>query len=248
MEGIKVVIYGEPKTGKTTWLKTLLEDDRLYPVLLADCEGGVKSIRSVIQEIELDELGKKKSKFDVVRVRSIQDLQTVYDFLFKDRYEEERAYYKTIVLDSISEINDAVLSQICNNNLIGLKAKPIIPKFGEYADLNIRIDKFLTALRDIEDLNVIVTALPNPEYEQEGTNQRLVAVKPYLTGKLKDKLTAKFDAVLYMKANSKGERLFITAREGPIVAGLRVENSKFERNMPVASMPAKVVYDAIQGN
>src|SRR5262252_6723717 len=69
VDWLNILIYGDPGVGKT-WLAGTADDDpRTSPVLYLDCEGGVTTIRH-------------RRSIEVVRVRSIPQLESIYNTLF----------------------------------------------------------------------------------------------------------------------------------------------------------------------
>jgi len=78
-----VLLYGQPRTGKTVCASTAPRP------LFLDCEGGLLSI--------------KDRDVKAVRIRSIADLEAAYTWLEKHGKDEKREF-DTVVIDSITEL------------------------------------------------------------------------------------------------------------------------------------------------
>lgn len=83
-KGLKVLVYGQAGSGKTTLAKTLPK-----PVVLS-AEGGLLSL--------------KDDNISFIEIKSIGDLHEVYSWL------EGSDEFESVVLDSISEIAEVVLA------------------------------------------------------------------------------------------------------------------------------------------
>jgi len=95
---VNFLIYGEPKVGKTLFTATATEHPETSPVLLLDAEGGTTTIR-------------KYKQIDVVEVRTIEELNKKILDLQKAG-EDLRNYYKTVVIDNMTEVQELDLKVI----------------------------------------------------------------------------------------------------------------------------------------
>lgn len=189
MKKIKALIYGPAGRGKTTLARTVINDPYLEPLLLLSFEGGVRSaIGSVCNFIELDEIGKNPTSLDVYEIQQWSDFNTIYR-----RLEVAQHTYKTLFIDSLSELNAMALAEFSG----AAKAARTdfnavrIPQIQDYGKTNQVIDLLMRLFRDL-DMNVIFTA--GAEQEVNSATQRL-KYYPALTGKLKYKVSHVFDMV-----------------------------------------------------
>ena len=84
---VNMLVYGDPGVGKTVLAGSASEVEAMSPVLFIDVEGGTMSLRN------------KYPQVDVVRVASWSDMTSVYNDIASSTDS-----YKTIVLDSLTEI------------------------------------------------------------------------------------------------------------------------------------------------
>lgn len=172
---LKILVYGNPGSGKTYLVGTAPDDLRSSPTLLLDFEAGTLSIEG--------------KNVDVVRITSFKQFNEVYAFL------QTQKHYKMVVLDSGTETQKL--------NMYGIMAdmqalqphrdpdRPQIDDWGKSAE---QMRKLLRYLRDLP-LHVVVTALAQ-EYrdERDGT----IYCKPSMPGKLADEICGMFDLVGYL--------------------------------------------------
>lgn len=107
VEWVNLLIYGEAGAGKTYLAGSAADDPRTSPVLFLDVEGGVTTIRH-------------RKEIDVVPIRSMDQITKVYNDIFRS-IEDGRILYKTIVVDSLTELADLDMRIIMKN---AYSAKP----------------------------------------------------------------------------------------------------------------------------
>lgn len=200
-----ILIYGDSGTGKTTLAGSADEVPNMRPVLFVDIEGGTESLRHSYPSVE------------TVRVTSWKEMQQVYDVLHSGDHE-----YKTVVLDSLSEIQKFNMYTIMND----LTQKrpdldPDVPGMREWGKNLEQMRKFVRAFRDLE-MHTIFTALNMTDKDQK---TGLTTMKPMLSGKLANEVAAFLDIVAYyyVKQIGSGEdaefrRLLLTQKTDAQVA------------------------------
>lgn len=117
--GIKIVVFGASGTGKTTLISTLDSP------LIISAEGGLLSLKNL-------------KEMPYIEVKTIADLEEAYKFCASDSAKE----FKTICLDSISEISEIVLS-----NELKKAGKDPRKAYGEMNNIMISL------IRSFRDLN-----------------------------------------------------------------------------------------------
>jgi len=132
VNGVKVLVYGNTGTGKTRLCATAPT-----PLILS-AESGLLALRKVIKETGVD--------IHVIVIRCIQDLYDAYNQCLTQEY---RGYYKTICLDSISEIAEAVLAAELPNHKDPRKA---------YGEMQTTMTNVIRMFRDLEGYNVYFSA------------------------------------------------------------------------------------------
>ena len=160
-QGVKILVPGDPGVGKTVLASTTGE-----PTLLIDAEAGTMSIRNA-------------KHIKVFSVTSDEPLTQIFPVLEYLRTNNDQGF-RWVIIDSISELAEMVLTKEKANFKNGMKA------YGEMAD---KMIPFCKAFRDLEGMNVVMTAKLKDEKDPEsGTiehrasapGKQLSAQLPYL--------------------------------------------------------------------
>lgn len=238
---INALIYGESSVGKTT---------------LAGGADGVPEMRRVLfVDIEKGDLSLRKTDYrpDVVKVSKWQEIQRLHSALLADAGNPD-ARYKTVVIDSLSEVQDLCIKDIMANEPEG---EFTTPEWKHWNQNQVRMLRMLRMFRDLP-MNVIFTSLV-----KEAKNEKTGVVKllPDLPGKLAGKVPAIFDNVFYyyMKEVTIGEgdkkkrvnkRLLMTTMTPTIIAKNRGSDSlpQVIEVPPVSeAVTMKLIYEGILG-
>src|SRR4051794_26223814 len=90
-EWINVLIFGDPKVGKTRLVSTAQDHPDTSPLLLLDIEGGTITIRH-------------RKDIEVVTVRTIAEFQAKLNLLQQAAMGIEEFPYRTVAIDNMSEL------------------------------------------------------------------------------------------------------------------------------------------------
>jgi len=176
-----VLIYGEPGVGKTTFAATAPR-----PILWLEAEGGTNSISDT-------------EDIDIVRMSGLDSYREVLGFLHANPDK-----YKTVVIDSLSEVQAAVLTDIMRGvRLDDPTRDEFAPQFSEWGKLTGVMRQIVRAYRDLP-ANVIFTALTREDTDAVTARTK---VRPRLSPALAEEVPAFVDACLYLYASTpkKGE-------------------------------------------
>lgn len=178
---LNVMIYGEPGVGKTTFAATAPR-----PMLWLEAEGGTHSIADT-------------EGIDIVKVGGLETYRDVLKYLL-----ENPAKYKTVVIDSITETQAAILKEIMQNAAReDASRNEFMPQFAEWGQVTGQMRSIARAFRDLP-MHTIITALVREDTDDLTGRTR---IKPRLTPALAEELPAFMDACVYMYAATpkKGE-------------------------------------------
>lgn len=159
-KGLKVLAYGQAGCGKTTLSKTLPK-----PIVLS-AEGGLLSL--------------KDDNIPYIEINSMDDLHEAYEWVSKSKD------YESVVLDSISEIAEVVLSHEKKNNKDGRAA---------YGEMDTQLSEIIRAFRDLE-MHVLMTAKLEKQQDEMG---RMLYFPSLPGNKTAQKLPYFFDEVLALR-------------------------------------------------
>ena len=164
LNGVKKLVYGQAGVGKTTLIRTLPA-----PIILS-AEGGLLSLQD--------------SDIPYISVNSIAEIGEVYEWLLKS---DEARKFKSVALDSISEIAEVILSEEKRNSKDARAA---------YGSMNDRMSQLIRAFRDLPGRHVYFSA----KMEKVQTDTDALLFAPSMPGKsLTQSLPYFFDEVLALR-------------------------------------------------
>lgn len=179
---IKILVYGESGVGKTVFAASAPR-----PILWIESEGGTNSISD-------------PEGIDIVRVESLETYREALRFLRSD----EGKKYKTVVLDSFTETQAAVLKEI----MVAVAERDdnrdeFTPQFQEYQRLVGVMREIVRGFRDLP-MHVVITALTR-EDKDDMTGR--VTVRPRLSPAVANEIPGFMDVVgyMYMSTDKSGE-------------------------------------------
>jgi phage nucleotide-binding protein len=168
--GVKVLVYGQAGAGKTSLIKTLPS-----PIVLS-AEGGLLSI----QDADLP----------FIEIASMTDLQEAYTWLTSS---DEAKAYKSVALDSISEI-----AEVCLNT----EKKATKDPRQAYGAMQEQMADIIRAFRDLPGRHVYMSAKLEKTQDEMGR----VLYSPSMPGnKTGQALPYFFDEVLALRVEKDGD-------------------------------------------
>lgn len=163
---VKIMLHADSGVGKTHFIGTAGQHEETSPCLLIDCEGGVATLRGW-------------PNIDVKRIHTMDDLKKIFDEVAK----HNQGWYKTIALDSLSEIQDVDMRMVMHEAKMTAKNPDMVnvdvPSPREWGIGRNHVRIIVRAFRDLP-ANLIITTLTNT-IVKEGRPDRFV---PALPGKL----------------------------------------------------------------
>lgn len=182
-DGVKMLVYGAAGAGKTSLIPTLPS-----PVVLS-AEGGLLSIAG--------------ANIPFIEVKDIGTLQDAYTWL-KDSAEAKQ--YKSVCLDSISEVAEVVLANELRKNKDGRAA---------YGEMNSTMAELIRAFRDLPGKHVYMSAKLEKSQDEMGR----MLYGPSMPGKsLTQQLPYFFDFVFPLRverdAEGNTQRALMTDSDG----------------------------------
>ena len=179
--GVKCILHGPSGSGKTYSISTIPDPET---VLVLSAEAGLLSIKEAAGDV------------DAMVIANMDELREAYEYV----EGEKGARYKTIVLDSLSEIAQQVLSAEMANTKDGKK-----PDGRQvYGILFDKVVKLVKSFRDLPNKNVILLCQQEKVTDDGGRifygismpGKKLTQELPYLTDLV---------ACLRVRMNDEGE-------------------------------------------
>jgi hypothetical protein len=224
-EGMHSVLYGKPKTGKTSTC-----DDPKLNVLIADLEGGT----AVLSE------AKNVSR---VAIESFEDFKEFTNMVQRGYVEKEGDFdFDLVVIDSISRLQELIKDYVAKTYAPNRK-REIQGKFGAMADWGDLRDIMLSAVKVWHSMtkrgekSYHVMWIAHEATVKDELTEQAVATKIQLQGKdTADIVMAHVDAIFYMynKLDDDGniKRGILTKNYGIYQAGVR--QSKHKEPLPAS--------------
>jgi phage nucleotide-binding protein len=187
LDGVKLLVYGQAGAGKTSLIKTLPS-----PIVLS-AEGGLLSIAD--------------ADVPYVEIGSMEDLNEAYQWLVKSVEAKE---FKSVALDSISEVAEVVLSAEKKSTKDGRAA---------YGEMNTVMTELIRSFRDLPGRHVYMSAKLEKVQDEMGK----VLYGPSMPGKtLSQGLPYFFDEVLALRvekdADGNSQRALMCDSDGAWLA------------------------------
>lgn len=201
---VKMLIYGDAGAGKTVFASQSVDIERMRDVLFINAEAGTKSITES-EAVENHDL------IDFVSVQSYETFVQLYEWLLKHcnaRDAKDQAKldalaakygfpkgrkYRTVVVDSLSEIEQVNLSRIFGDDADDLIDAAEAADFRDYGQNRRLLHKVIRAFRNLP-MNVIFTCARDWDQDEK----KKYGYQPKLTGKLSKDVQFFMDIVGYL--------------------------------------------------
>lgn len=181
----KILIFGQPGTGKTVFGGSADEVPEYRKVLVLDIEGGTDPLATLYPNVE------------VAPITTFRQLVEVFRDLHGGNHD-----YGTVMIDSLSEGQERSLSTIVVNAVKeDSSIDPDAPQWGHYRKNTNQVRAIVRAYRDL-DMCVIFTA--TVAEEQDGDDGP-VRIKPQFTKKLQGGVPAQLGMVGYLNKRTRVE-------------------------------------------
>lgn len=182
LNGVKLLVYSQSGAGKTTLIKTLPS-----PIIIS-AESGLLSLEDC--------------DIPYIEVNDMASLKEAYEYVTSD----ECSQFKSIALDSISEIAEVVLAAEKKKSKDGRMA---------YGEMDTQVTEIIRAFRDIPNKHVYFTAKLEKQQDEMGR----VMYFPSLPGnKTAQKLPFFFDFVMALRierdADGNTQRALMVESDG----------------------------------
>lgn len=191
-----MLVHSPVGHGKTPLLGSACGDPRFMPALLADFEGGYRSIRSKVVTVDLDDLRELKDppidKIVRVRLTRWREIDEIYDVL-----EDADSPYKSFFADSLSEMHYLALEGVIEGDHRKEPAKYDLdqPQQSQYLRALSQMRKFVRYFRDLENMHTVLTATT---MDVEDARTRRGKAQPNLIGKFAQEGAGLVDWVGYL--------------------------------------------------
>jgi hypothetical protein len=172
-----ILLYGDPKRGKSWLAASASELADLSPVLFIDTEGGSSAIARDWPDVNVVD-GDTHEKLDII-----------INSLLSQEHQ-----YKTVVIDTLGVAMDRA------EKFFGDKPENRNNKFGKWGDLKEWITDITRKLHSAPFLSILVAHAQDEKDDQTGA----VKTVPMLPGSAKNTLPAIPDIIGYMTAEADG--------------------------------------------
>lgn len=170
-----ILVYGDPKRGKSWFAASASEVPELSPVLVIDTEGGSSAIARDWKDV------------DVINVKSHEEFDSVVKSLISTPNK-----YKTVIIDTLGVAMDRA------EKSFGEKPENRNNKFGKWGDLKDWVTDMTRKLHSAPFLSILVAHAQDEKDDQTGA----VKIVPLLPGSAKNTLPSIPDIIAYMGAES----------------------------------------------
>ena len=193
---LRVLAYGKPGSGKTTFIGSAGNDVRTAPVLHVDCSGNPESLN------RYDALNTT-----IVTLDALAELNPIYEWLKAGQPDNHNLVtrlgltpgYKTLVFDGITAIQRYSFDTVLGTTDHKPGTVPAKASWDNYRSVLSQMIKIATSFYQTLDMHVLMTALEHTKRKQRDPNDSDTAydyAHPALQGQSADELPGEALAVL----------------------------------------------------
>ncbi len=210
---VKLILYGESGTGKTSQVKSLVDNG--FKPLVVSAENGLLSLASLKDkdgkqiDVPYFDITRDDANNPIPRGRArVQRVQDLYAWLLNP---ETQKSYDTLVFDTLTEVANSMIEQNIEEKKIA--KSDLRQAWGDYA---FQLMKLVYAFRDIPHYNTIFICQEDLD-KDENSGKRFFG--PSIPGNAAHKpLRAALDFVYRMFIGEGGKRLFQTGATESVYA------------------------------
>lgn len=214
---VSVLVFSYPGIGKTTLLATAGDDERTFPCLFLDCEAHTLPIMRKIIPTNLDDVlnnavilsDEQMGKVHSVRIRKWEEVEKIVDLLERGEYP-----WKSVCVDSLSEINWLNLRNICTTQGKNRVTDNDPPQLEHYARSNVQVLRLVRRFRDI--LPHVFFSCHVREDKDECTG--VIQLKANLVGQLSGQVGYLINCLGYYFADRDSKRILSFCPTHKVVA------------------------------
>jgi len=205
-EKLKILLYGQPGSGKTRLASTAAWDERLAPALMLEAFGNPISIRDYDQ------------RPDIVTIEDMSDFNRPYQW-FQMGQPEDAPFvadhnlnppYKTLIVDGLTEVQRFVIRKI--SGLDFTSPGTLTPKMDRQGFGRLLGTMLNWALHYVQlDVNVILTSLEADKTAGEGRK-----CWPLLWGQAGNEICGYVYSVARLVTQLNAPKYLLTAEEDPL--------------------------------
>jgi hypothetical protein len=192
-----ILIYGDPKNGKTWLAASAAELAQFSPVLLIDVEGGATAIARDWRDV------------DVIQVDKHEQLDAVLEGLLTTEHK-----YKTVIVDTLGVAMDRA------EKVFGEKPENKNNRFGKWGDLKEWANQMVRKMHHADFLGIFIAHAQDEKDDSTGA----VKTVPMLSGSTRNTLPAIPDIIAYMtseKSDDSNKRVLYLQGSDRLVSGNR---------------------------
>lgn len=205
------LIYGEPGEGKTPLLGTIVDEPRMMPAILINCDSGTLSIRErkQLKTIHLSLMASQLSQEQEKNVSEWNALEYIYTWLRTGEHD-----FKSVLLDGGTDLEQfceiSCLSYGIDHKDINKEHDPELSELADYRRIQNRLKRMYMRFRDIKTfdgrkMNFIATAHEGKLKDSTGS----IMTQPLYIGKGTVMVQSVFDIVARLSTEepSKGKEV-----------------------------------------
>ncbi|MGL5075376.1 MAG: AAA family ATPase [Waterburya sp.] len=205
---LKLMVYGKPGVGKTTFAATAADVPEMGDVLFISAESGHLSISDrkdihLIRLSQYNQLARVIKWFEThVRICRLGDKKALVEHqklvMPSTKFTEQTVpQYRTLIVDSLSEVFKYAMYKVLKTEVGNMDLAADIPQaqFQHWGEAGEMVRMLIRTLRDIPVHTIFVAA----ENEKEDELKRKSFV-PLIPGKLGNEIAGFLDTVAYMAA------------------------------------------------